>query len=63
MVSSLSTVEKPADMPEGEWAMWISPDVRRFIAFHLGVEFTTFEDMVKAKKKDEQQASAVGAEE
>lgn len=58
-----TTVEKPADMPEGEWAMWISPDVRRLIAFHLGVEFTTFEDMVKAKKKDEQLAPAVGAEE
>lgn len=42
-------VEKPADMPEEEWALWISPDVRRFLALHLGVEFTTFKDMVKAK--------------
>lgn len=58
-----TTAEKRADMPEEEWAIWISPDVRRFIAFHLGVEFTTFKDMVKARKKGEQQAPAVGAEE
>jgi hypothetical protein len=57
-----TTVEKPADMPEEEWALWTSADVRRFIALHLGVEFTTFKDMVKAKKKCEQQAPAVGAE-
>lgn len=58
-----TAIEKPADMPEEQWAMWISPDVRRLIAFHLGVEFTTFRDMVKANKKGEQQAPAVGAEE
>lgn len=57
-----TTVEKLADMPEEEWAMWISPDVRRVIAFHLSVEFTTFKDMVKARKKGEQQTPAVGGE-
>ncbi len=51
-----NTVEKPADMPEEEWALWTSADVRRFLALHLGVEFTTFKDMVRAKKKCERQA-------
>ncbi len=55
-----TTIEKPADMPEEEWAMWISPDVRRFIAFHLGVEFTTFKDMVKARVKPQETLQTEG---
>ncbi len=48
-----NTVEKPADMPEEEWVLWTSADVRRFVTLHLGVEFTTFEEMEKAKTKYE----------
>jgi hypothetical protein len=61
--SLYTTVEKPSDMPQEEWALWISPDVRRFLALHLGVEFATFEEMVKARKECKQEATAVGGEE
>jgi ParB-like chromosome segregation protein Spo0J len=43
-----TAVEKPKDMDDAEWALWISSDVRRFLAYFMGVEFTTFKDM-KAK--------------
>jgi len=37
------------EMSDNEWSLWISADVRRFLAFYLGIEFSTFEDMVKIK--------------
>jgi len=42
-----TATEKPEGMSDVEWLTWTTADVRRFVAFHLGVEFTTFEDMVK----------------
>jgi hypothetical protein len=46
-----AALEKPADMPDEEWALWTNADVRRFVAFYLGIEFITFEEMGKAKHR------------
>ena len=50
-------VQKPTDVTDEEWALWIKPDVRRFIASYLGVEFSTFEEMVTAKGQTERVAA------
>jgi len=34
--------KKPAKMDQEEWSLWILPDVRKFIAFKLGLKFTEF---------------------
>jgi hypothetical protein len=47
--TNYAALEKPTDMPDEVWALWTNTDVRRFVAFYLGIKFTTFEDMVKAK--------------
>jgi hypothetical protein len=46
-----AAMEKPTDMSDEEWALWTNADVRRFVAFYLGIEFTTFEDMVNANHR------------
>lgn len=48
---SCAALEKPADMSDEEWALWRNADVHRFVTFYLGIEFTTFEEMVKAKHR------------
>ena len=49
--TNYAALEKPADMSEEEWALWKNADVRRFVAFYLGIEFITFEEMLKAKHR------------
>ena len=41
-----TTIKKPDDMTDEEWALWTSSDVRRLIAYNPGVDFSTFKDMV-----------------
>ena len=41
------------EMSDIEWSLWITNDVRRFVALHLGVEFTSFEDVAKARTQAE----------
>jgi hypothetical protein len=62
MEALYTAVEKPDDCTDELWAVVTRADVRRYFALMLGVEFTTFEDMVKAKKKCGRQAPAVGPE-
>ena len=62
-VEALSTaVEKPDDCTGELRTVVTKADVGRYFALMLGVELTTFKVMVKAKKKCEQQAPAVGPE-
>jgi len=45
-----TSIEKPEDMEDAEWLLWISDDTRKFVAHFIGVEFTTHKDMVKSKE-------------
>jgi hypothetical protein len=49
--TNYAALEKPTDMPDEEWTLWTNADVRRFVAFYLGIEFTTFEEMVEANHR------------
>ncbi len=52
--SLYNAVEKPKDVEDEEWALWTDPQVRKFLARYLKVEFSTHEQMVEAKKQLEQ---------
>jgi DNA-binding transcriptional MerR regulator len=51
--SIYTATEKPKDLTDYEWSLWITSDVRRFIAFYLGVESASFRDMVRTKNQAE----------
>jgi hypothetical protein len=43
-----AATEMPMEMSDNEWSLWITDDVRRFVALYLGVEFTRFKDIANA---------------
>jgi len=49
-------VEQPEGVTKEEFDLWMKDDVRKFVAFYLGVDFITYKDM-KRKKAEAEKAS------